>query len=102
MLTEKHLAVVRAALRFLDEEIGPSGSEALHHYLEDQSRASGVFIDDIKVAREFFDQVDLFYVLVDPTCLVVDSNRLIAASFNEELNFQSDLSVLAAVLVPIQ
>ena len=101
MLTERHLAVVRAALQFLAEEMGPSGSEALFHYLCEQDRAAGISIDDINTARELFDQFDLFYVLVDPSGVVVDSNHLIAASSDDELNFQSDLSVLASVLVPI-
>lgn len=102
MLTEKHLAAVRAALKFLDEEMSPSGSEALFHYLDEQGRASGVSIQGVKVARKYFDQVDLFYVLVDSAGVVVDSDRLIAASSKDELNFQSDLSLLASVLVPNQ
>ena len=102
MLTLKHLAVVRAALKYLDEEMSPNGSEALFHYLDDQGRAGGVSTHDIKVAREYLEQVDLFYVLVDSAGLAVDSNRLIAASSEDEPNFQSDLSVLASVLLPIQ
>ena len=42
MLTERHLAVVRAALKFLDEEMSPSGPASLFHYLDHQSQASGV------------------------------------------------------------
>ena len=98
MLTEKHLAVVRAALKFLDEEMSPSGSETLFHYLD--GRVEDVSIEDVKVTRKRFGEVDLFYVLVDAACVVVDSERLIAASSPDELNFQSDLSLLASVLVP--
>ena len=102
MLTERHLAVVRAALKFLDEEMSPSGPASLFHYLDHQSRTSGVSIEDINVTRDLFDKVDLFYILVDSAGIVVDSNRLIAAGSNDEVNFQSDLSVLASVLMPIQ
>ena len=102
MLTLKQLAVIRAALKFLDEEMSPSGPEALFHYLDDQGRTGEVSTHDIKAAREYLEQVGLFYVLIDSTGIVVDSKRLIAASSEDELNFQSDLSVLASVLVPAQ
>jgi hypothetical protein len=98
MLTEKHLAVVRAALKFLDEEMSPSGSEALFHYLD--GRVADVSIENVKHARKLFDEFDLFYVLVDAAAVVVESERLIAASSNDELNFQADLSLIASVLVP--
>lgn len=68
MLTEKHLAVVRAALKFLDEEMSPSGSEALFHYLDGQ--VDGVSIEDVKDARKLFGTLDLYYVLVDAACVV--------------------------------
>ena len=100
MLTEKHLAVVRAALRFLDEEMRPSGTDAIVHYHDDLGRAMDVEVNDINEAREFFGSVDLSYVLVDSTGVSIESKRLFPASSFDELNFQSDLSLLAAVLVP--
>jgi hypothetical protein len=102
VLTEKHLAVVRAALKFLDEEMSPSGIDALFHYLDIEGRSIGVSLDDLHSARQFFESVDLSYVLVDSTGVAIESEQLIPASSNTELNFQSDLSLLASVLVPIR
>ena len=50
--------------------------------------------------RNFFDSVDMGYVLVDSTGILVESQRLIPASPSVALNFQSDLSLLAVVLIP--
>ena len=100
MLKEKHLAVVRAALKFLDEEMSPHGAEELLAYLDD--RTNSVSIEDVKVAREIFNAVDLSYALVDSAGVVIESERLVPAASLDELSFQSDLSVLASVLVPSQ
>ena len=101
MLTETHLAVVRAALKFLDEEMSPSGSEALFHYLDKRGQEIGVSIHDLNVARELFEQFNLFYILVDSVGGVVNSNQLIAASSNNKLIFQSDRYAMAPVLMAI-
>ena len=102
MLTEKHLAVVRAALKYLDEEISPHGKNALRDYLDETGTGLDPAIEDIKTARGLFDSVELNYLLVDSTGIVIESERLIPASSGDEINFHSDLSLLAAVLVPIQ
>jgi hypothetical protein len=100
MLTEKHLAVVRAALKFLDEEMSPNGIDALFHYLDVEGRSLGISLNDLQGARKFFSSVDLSYALVDSTGVAIESEYLIAASADSELTFQSDLSLLASVLVP--
>ena len=102
MLTEKHLAVVRAALTYLDEEISPHGNDALFDYLDESGRNLDPAIEDVKTARRIFDSVELNHLLVDSTGIVIESERLIPASSDDEINFHSDLSLLAAVLVPIQ
>jgi len=102
MLTEKHLAVVRAALKFLDEEMSPHGREALVHYFAPKEKASEVTIKDVAAARNLFAQTTLCYVLIDSNGAVVESERLIPASSIKELNSQSDRSVVASVLVPLQ
>lgn len=102
MLTAKHLAVVRAALKYLDEEISPHGKDALFDYLDETGRNLDPAIEDIKMARRIFDSVELNYLLVDSTGIVIESERLIPALSGDEISFQSDLSLLAAVLVPNQ
>lgn len=102
MLNQLHLAVVRAALKYLDEEISPHGTEVLLHYLDEQNENSNITADHIAEARDFFDSVDLSYALVDPTGTFIESKLLISAPLNTELSFQSDLSLLATVLVKVQ
>ena len=102
MLKQLHLAVVRAALKYLDEEISPHGTEVLLHYLDEQSESANVTADHIAEARDFFDSVDLNYALVDSTGVFLESKLLIPAPPDGELSFQSDLSLLATVLVKVQ
>jgi hypothetical protein len=102
VLSPKHLAIVRAALKYLDDEISPHGKEALFDYLDEAGRTLDPEIEDLKTARRKLDSVELNYLLVDSTGIVVESERLIPSSTDDELSFQSDLSLLATVLVPIQ
>ena len=101
MLKQHHLAIVRAALKYLDEEISPHGTEVLLHYLDEQKEVSDATADHIKEARDFFDSVELNYALVDSLAVYIESERLIPALSNQELSFQSDLSLLATVLVKV-
>ena len=101
MLTEKHLAVIRAALRYMDEEMSPSGSEAMSHYLDQLGKDCQPTIDDVTDVRKFFDSVELSYALVDASGLVIESKLLVPASLEGGPSFQSDLSLIAAVLVPV-
>ena len=101
MLKQHHLAIVRAALKYLDEEISPHGTEVLLLYLDEQKEVSDATADHIKEARDFFDSVELNYALVDSLAVYIESERLIPALSNQELSFQSDLSLLATVLVKV-
>ena len=55
MLTEKHLAVVRAALRYMDEEMSPSGSKAMYHYFDQRGKVCQPTIGDVTDARKLFE-----------------------------------------------
>ena len=102
MLKQHHLAVVRAALKYTDEEISPHGIEILLPYLDEESKASNVTVEHIAETRAFFDNAELNYALVDSTGVMIESERLILASSSEDLNFQSDLSLLATVFIQVQ
>ena len=102
MLKQHHLAIVRAALKYLDEEISPHGTEVLLHYLDEQNEASDATADHIVEVRDFFDSVELNYALVDSLGIYIESERLIPALSNQELSFQSDLSLLATVFVKVE
>ena len=101
MLTENHLAVVRAALKYMNEEISPSGFEALIPYLDDRSRLTSVAIEDVEAAQDFFESTSLSYVLVDSTNSLILSERLVSKLSSDELTTESIRSSVAAVLVTL-
>ena len=99
MLTEKHLAIVRAALLYLDEEISPSGNDTLQHYLDDQGILLGLTVADIKMARDSFENSDLFYARKKRDLDELESVQLISATGQDELIYMADRQELASVLV---
>ena len=101
MLTFKHLAVIKAALKYLDEEITPNGNEALTNYLSREDENLGVAIEHIHQARHFFDTADLNYALVDAAGLHIESQRLLPANQHATQDLHSDRSLIATVLVPV-
>ena len=100
MITEKELAVVRAALQFLDEEMSPSGDETLKHYLDDQGIVLGVNGADIQSTREAFEDANLFYATKRIGINVLDSLELVPASSHNDLNYQADQVQIVSVLSP--
>jgi len=98
LLTIKHLAVVQAALKFLDEEISPSGNKALADYLKPENKTLGVTTKHITESLQFFESVDLNYALV----VLIESKRLLPAGAETLETLRSDLSLIAIVLVPIE
>ena len=100
MLTLKHLAVVRAALKFMDEEISPHGKGTLDHYLDRKSNFLDISVDHIAEARSFFESVDLNYALVDAAGVIIESKQLLPAKADSPQTLRSDLSLIATVLLP--
>lgn len=56
LITEKHLAVVRAALKFFDEELGPHGND-FEMYLDKEDMRFGVTNSDLKATRDLFSNI---------------------------------------------
>ena len=100
MLTLKHLAVVRAALKYLDEEISPHGEDALSCYLDREGKLLNITVKHIAESRAFFGAVDLSYALVDSTGVAIESRTLFPAGSENSKPLRSDLSLIATVLVP--
>ena len=95
MIHERHLSVIRAALKFWDEEMSPHGAQAFDHYIEDGSHdLSGA---DVGEARELMANMKLGFVLVDS-----ESNQIVSeeVSFDGELTHHEDKVRVAAVLIP--
>jgi hypothetical protein len=98
MLTEKDLAIVRAALQYLDEEMSPSADDTLNYYLDDRGILLGATAADIKPARQAFEKVALYYAKKKLELDELDSVELVPASSNDELNYLADHTELVSVL----
>lgn len=99
MISEKDLAIVRAALQFFDEEISPSGDDVLSHYLDDRGIMLRVTTDCIATTRERFDKSSLFYARKMLKTNVLESVKLVSAVTEEEIVYQADRVELVSVLV---
>ena len=64
MIAEKQLAIVRAALRFFEEEMGPHGN-SFETYLDEEDRRLGITNVDLAATCETFASLILRQVLLD-------------------------------------
>lgn len=67
MITAKHLAVVHAALEYLQEEIGPHEDVLLSYYLDDRGIELGVGLADIGAAKAALAKVEIGYCRLNVT-----------------------------------
>ena len=67
-LTEKQLAVLRAAVRYFDEEFSPSGPDALTHEVP----GFAVTPDDDAAVRDWLDRCEVRYLRVRREFLTVE------------------------------
>jgi len=66
LLTKRHLAVIRAALRFFDEEMSPHGPDVSKHYF-DEPLESDLTADEVRQLRELLRICELRYACCDRT-----------------------------------
>ena len=99
MLTEKDLAIVRAALHFLDEEFSPNEDELFQHYLDDEGILAGVSTALIKKTREKFESATLYtaFKRLDREELV--TNKLTRAYADDSVSRLGDREVPVSVIV---
>lgn len=64
MIDKKQWAIVRAALRFFDEEMGPHGSSFKSYLNADEQRLS-IGNDDLSSTRELFESLVLRQAWLD-------------------------------------
>ncbi len=65
MLTKRHLAVLRAALQFFDEEMTPHGAHALRHYFDKPLREA-LKPEEVRELRDLLRRSELLYACYDP------------------------------------
>ena len=97
MLTKRHLAIIRAALLFFDEEMSPHGPDVARPYFE-EPLAEELTVDEVGQLRELLRTVELRYVCCDETGATVPSQELL--TFEQAQNIPNLLdSRLATVLL---
>ena len=75
----KHLAIVRAALTFWDEEMSAISHETCRHYLHSKDQKVVITPTDVAIARAYFNQVVLKFGLLD-----IQAGTLVAKSLVED------------------
>ena len=70
MITDKHLAIIKAALTYFDEEFAAHG-EAFKSYLAEADRKLRIVSEDFRETRERISEVTLRQVMFD-----TETNRL--------------------------
>ena len=99
MLTDTDLAIVRAALHFLDEEFSPNEDELFKHYLNDEGLLAGASTAHIKTTREKFESATLHTVLKQPGQNRLASTKMIRSNDAEEIPLQGNQGVPVSVII---
>lgn len=76
MLTTRHLAIIRAALLFFDEEMSPHGLEVASPYFEEPLEEE-LAIDEVRQLWELLATVELRYACCDTAGATVPSQDLL-------------------------
>ena len=98
MITEVHLAIVRAALTFWDEEMATAPHSTYKHYLHSTDVGTDISSEDVTMARRYFNGVELRFALVEAMTGAFISE--LPVDPKDELSYQSDRQIPVAVLVP--
>ena len=99
MLKVQHLAVIRAALRYWDEEMGPQGVTSFRHYLEEPTSAGELTNEHVTFAREWLAQCELRYAMCNQAGTQLTKPQLFQYVSEAELVCDSELAQIVAVLV---
>ena len=81
----KHLAIVRAALTFWDEELSAVSHGIYGHYLHSKDQEVVIAPRDVAIARAYFNQVVLKFGLFDLQAGTLVTKSLIEDSLDLKL-----------------
>jgi len=76
LLTKRHLAIIRAALLFFDEEISPHGPNVARPYFEEPLEEE-LEADEVEQLRTLLRTVELRYLCCDGTETTIPSQELL-------------------------
>lgn len=99
MLTRSHLAVLRAALQFFDEELMPHGVGVMRPYFDEPLNAKPT-TSEIRELREFLRDCELQYACCDPASNRLTNSQLSESVEESRLLVADPASPIAVVLLP--
>ncbi|WP_437191540.1 hypothetical protein [Planctomicrobium sp. SH527] len=97
MLTTRHLAIIRAALQFFDEEISPHGAGGAFPYFEEPLEEH-LQTEEFAQLRELLRSVELKYVRSDQTGTRILSHKLLTSEEVQQRQ-SADPSRIATVIL---
>jgi hypothetical protein len=99
LLTKRHLAVLRAALQYFDEELSPHGMEAMKDYF-DRPLDEDLTREEVQQLREFLRGCKLRYACCDPKRKILLNPKLsVTVKGLNNISVGKNVHV-AAVLLP--
>ena len=98
MLTRSQLAVLRAALQFLDEELGPHGINAMRPYF-DESTVEEISGSDLAQLRELLRTCEIRYICCNLAGTQVMRSGLYASADVAQSFTADHVDQIAAVLL---
>lgn len=97
MLTKSHLAVLRAALQYFDEELGPHGMDIMWPYFEEEPAVAWTSVE-IRELQRFLRDCELRYVGYVPATGEL-SSPFLSPSVDALLSSVTDPSIQVATVV---
>lgn len=97
MLTKRHLAIIRAALQFFDEEMSPHDPNVARPYFEEPLERE-LEAEEVGQLRALLRTVELRYLCCEATGMTVPNQELL--TLEQALSLENSLhSRLATVLL---
>jgi hypothetical protein len=98
VITKRHLAVLRAALQYFDEEMSPHGQHVMRHYF-DEPIGEELTTREIQELRDFLRGCDLRYACCDQAATRVIRSELSITIEEACAVIDGQLGQIAAVLL---
>ncbi|MCA9124840.1 MAG: hypothetical protein H6822_24575 [Planctomycetaceae bacterium] len=100
MLTPRHLAVIRAALKYWDEEMSPHRAGSFAAYLDEPSLAGNLTSEDVTYARQQLANCTARYAACDEAATTLIGGQLFATIVEAERTSEAGSGRVVTVLVP--
>lgn len=100
MLTERHLSVIRAALRFWSEEMQPFDNELMSAYCDRaESDNDFPYSEDVEWITDNIDRLELRFFLIDAVQTSLISDRVFGSVVAAEQALGTTKGEVTAMLV---